>query len=323
MCDIRKILSVISVLMLLFIGVDSAAEDGKLTYKLIMKYPTNISFKYSYNEQSSVKRTIADEKSEFKRNSTTFFTLMNTELQNSSIQKLEIKTDSIVHKIANDSGEVAFTTKGFELEGLRNEDIEQYRLPVSREFSLIVSPYYEVADLKPSVALDLARIKLEKQKSKTAPADYYLWKNSLADERLYHITDIKKINLPLTRIELDTTWESPIEFQIAGVTFYDTVKVKVSDERGAYLFLESEFKADKFLKDPQIIYGFRDKPVIPTESDLNCIFKLTITPQGTIDDATMDVNGKIKFKTMDKEAIEIEDTIQSVLKWKLMGRYNW
>lgn len=319
----KSISSVISILVL-FLAINATAQDKKLTYKLSMKYPTNISFKYSYNEQSGVKRTVGkSDEFKFKRNSTAYLTLSNSELSSSSIQKLEIKTDSIVHKIANDSGEVVFTTKGFELNSLRNDDVEQYRLPISREFTLIVSPYYEVADLNPSTALKLDRNKIETHKNTMPIEDYYLWKKSLADERLYHIADLKKINFPLSRIEKDSLWETPIEYQISGVTFYDTVKVKIKEERGAYLFLESEFKADKFLKDPQIIYGFRDKPVIPTNSDLNCIFKLTITPEGTIDDASIEANGTITFKTMDKDSVEIKDKINTILTWKLMGRYNW
>lgn len=319
----RKIISIISVL-LVFLTVDSMAQESKLTYRLFMKYPSNISFKYSYNEQSKVVRTVSNsEKSEFKRTSTTYFTLINSELSSASIQKLEIKTDSISHEIANDSGKVVFATKDFDLNSLRNDDVAQYMLPISREFSLIISPYNEVADLKPSVALDVSRKKLEDQKSKMSADEYFLWKNALADEKFYHIADLKKINFPLTRIEKDTLWETPIEFQISGVTFYDTVKVKIKEERGAYLFLESEFKADKFLKDPQIIYGFRNMPVTPTKSDLNCIFKLTITPEGTIDDATIEANGKITFKTMENKPVEIEDNINTILNWKLMGRYNW
>ena len=75
----------------------------------------------------------------------------------------------------------------------------------------------------------------------------------------------------VTLIKVDTVWRSPIEFQISGVTIFDSVDVKFVDERGRYKFLEATFKSEKFAKDPVVLYGFRDQIAEPQKVNLDCL----------------------------------------------------
>ena len=301
-----------------------SAQESKLTHRAVCKYPTNISFKYSCSEQTNTERI--NEKKEnfvFNRSSETFFSMRNTELSKSEFQKIEVKTDSIHHTLEAGGKKWYYHTRVADIVSAWNEDVEQYQIPMSRTFDYWISPYFEFADLIPIKQLEIDRNDIEKSKAKMSASDYLIWRNSLSDERLYHLTDVKKIEFPVNRMPKDTVWNSPIEFQVNGVTFYDTVQVKFADERGGYIFMETSFKAKRFLKDSVIIYGYRQQPVQAVDADLDCTYKLTITPQGTIEDAVLEATGYIKFAYKSESIVEFTDKIKTKTIWKQLGRYNW
>lgn len=321
MCKISKFLIVFLACWVATIS-NAHSTDETLLYGLQFKYPLNIPFKYSCVEKSQVNRkVVGGEDFEFKRDVASVFTFVMANIPSDGFQKIKVKMDSINHTIITKEKTKHFETMGGDLIKNWNDDLEQYNIPLSRSFTYIISPYYEFADLQPDEELKRVRAEVAEGANTMKKSDYVLWTNSLSNERYYHLTDLKKIELPAGKIAKDSIWISPIEFQVSGVTFFDSVRVRFVEERGGYLFLESKFSINKFSKEPVIVYGYRNSVSTPVEAELECKFNLTISPFHTVDDASLTANGSIKFKTDD--SIEFVDSIDTKYQWKFYGRYNY
>ena len=317
-----KTIILLCVACVLFSSSNATSQENKLDYLLRFKYPVNIFFVYSCTEQTHVARKLSTgDTSSFNRKSQLFFTFRENDLPNDGFQKIEVKTDSLNHFFESKKNKWEFNSNRSDIIATWNEDLEQYQIPLSRTFTYSISPYYEFADLKPDEPLQGAIKTIDEPRTKLEGADYVLWKNSLSDERFYHLTDMKKVEFPAKKIEMFSVWSSPIEFQVSGVTFYDTVNVKLVEEKGGYLFLEAKFKPKRFVKDSVVVYGYRDQAVAPKSADLDCTFNLTVTPYNTIDEAKITAVGSIIFSGANK--LEFTDKIDSKYFWLLNQQYNY
>lgn len=328
--------AILAVLMLCSaVSANAENEASKKTYKMMIRYPITIPFKYSCVEKTDVARQMIKEKSEkaaakesasdtakfyFQRRVATNFTLFNKDLPKDGFSNYVIRTDSINHTITANGKTKHFDTNSGDLMANWNDDLEQYSIPVSREFTYLVTPYDEFADIINDKDILDNRRQVDSSKSMKA-ADRCLWRTSLADERLYQITDIKKIEFPTKRIEEDSSWLSPIEFQIEGVTIFDTVSVKFTQEKGRFLFMEAKFSPRYFSRDSVIEYGFRNAAAIPDSVKLNCVFKLVLTPTNTVDSSSLTAEGNIGFTLTDGR--KFVDAVKSDFQWVKLGQYNW
>jgi hypothetical protein len=298
------------------------AADGELTYKLNLKYPINVSFVYNCLENTKVERSFSDgKKTKFERISDLYFThrLRDFPYEGGFID-LSVSTDSLKHTLINDKGKHTFNSmSGNPIEGW-NEDAEQYSIPMSRTYKFVINPYFEFTDIKGD-KLNNERKDLESNKDRMEESSAIMWTNALSNERLYHLTDPKKIEFLGGNLKKDTTWLSPIEFQFGGLTFYDTVQVKFLGERGGYLFLESKFNAKKFVKTPTILYGLRKEPVSADSANANCTFSLTMNSRGNVEDATLEVKGNIWYKG--NKGSVFADVIESKFVWKRQSQWNY
>ena len=333
----RILISVI--LSLVFFSVTSASADensnAKKTYKMMLRYPITIPFKYSCAEKTDVTRQMIPEKTKksdskdsktdtaqfvFQRKVATHFTLLNKDLPRDGFSNYIVKLDSIDHSITTNGKTKQFSTNNGDLIKSWNEDLEQYNIPVSREFAYVVTSYDEFADIIDDSDINATRTQIDTSRNLKA-ADRCLWKTALSDERFYQLTDVKKIEFPSKRMEEDSTWISPIEFQVEGVTIFDTIEVKFTEERGKYLFMEAKFSPRYFVRDSLIEYGFRDVIAIPDSVKLNCVFKLELTPNNTVDSATITAEGNIGFSLIDGR--KFVDAIKTETQWTRLGQYNW
>lgn len=318
---LKKILWVI-IASILLSSADANSQENKLTYLLRFKYPVNIFYVYSCTEESNVARKLSTgDSTKFNRKSEMYYTFRENDLPKDGFQKIEVKTDSLIHSCEFKGKKWEYNSNTSDIITSWNEDLEQYQIPLSRTFEYSVSPYFEFADLIPSEALDGTILSLDAPKSKLEGADYALWKSSLSNERFYHLTDMKKIEFPPKKVEMFATWTSPIEFQVSGVTLYDTVTVKLIDEKAGYLFLEAKFKPKNFVKDSMVVLGYRNQAVVPVSADLECTFNLTVSPHNTIDEAQLTAIGSIKFTGANQ--LEFTDKINSKYFWKKHQQYNY
>lgn len=318
----KNIFKIIAVCVVAMCSICRASEDNRPTYKFFLNYPLVTPFKYSCIEQSQVKRGIKDAKGyEFERTAALHFTMMLKDMPNEGISRYMIRTDSINHSITRDAVTKQFDTNNGDMVHNWNDDLEQYSIPMSQEFEYIISPYYEYAGIVADEGRQKQINSLDSTGKTMKKTDYCMWKNSLSDDRLYHVTDVKKIEFPYGRLPVDTVWRSPIEFQISGVTIFDSVEVKFVDERGRYKFLEATFKAEKFAKDPVVIYGFRDQIAEPQKVNLDCTFKMELSPASTVENTTITAVGTVEFKLDDGRIVT--DTVDTKLTWVKLGQYEY
>ena len=149
-----KMLKKIKLLLVAFCLFSFAAsiaysQENKLTYSLKFKYPLNIAFVYSNTEQTKVVRKLSNgDSTSFKRKSQLYFTFRENNLLSEGFQKIEVKTDSIIHDFETKDKKWNYNSNSSDIIENWNSDLEQYQIPLSRTFTYTISPYYEFADIK-------------------------------------------------------------------------------------------------------------------------------------------------------------------------------
>ncbi len=297
------------------------AKDQTPKYNLLLKYPLNTFVIYEFSEQSSVRR-MKDEKAEilsYDRDVSYFFKHRMNEFVKDGFSYLKLGIDSLKYSFKKNDKTTTFSSTIPDDIYKWNEDIEQYFIPLSRNFELVINPYYEISDLKgDNIKKDLKY--LQDNKDITNEEDYILNSNALSNNRLLQICDPKKIDFISGEIKVDTTWKSVITYQIEGFTFNDTINVKLTDQRSGYLFIESEFKPKTFENSPSIIYAKRKSPCYLDSTDLTAKIVITMSPYGLVDETVMSIRGKIMLHDSKESFIELIDV---KYKWKQLGQWRY
>lgn len=324
----RKI-SIIALFMLFYgISLFSQAEiitqkkDNVPLYSMSLKYPLNTFVKYEYNEKSNIRR-MKDQKAEilsYNREASYFFWHRMSEFVKDGFIFLHAGIDSLFYTFDKDGKTTTFKTTIPDDIFKFNEDIEQYMISNNRRFDLVINPYNEVADLKGEI-IDKERKYIEDNKDITKEPDYILNHNAISNQRLIQITDPKKVNLIKGNIKIDSVWTSPINYQVEGFSFSDTVTVKLAEQRGGFLFIESVFKPKNFDSIAAILYGKRNLLCYLDSADLTAKLVVTMSPYGLVDETVLTIGGKIMVHDSNNETFI--DLIDVKYKWKQLGQWAY
>ena len=295
--------------------------DNTPTYTLFLKYPLNTFVIYKYSEISKIQR-MKNEKAidlSYERNADYYFRQRMSKFVKEGFTDLTIGIDSLKYSFVKDGKTTTFSSTISDDIFKWNEDIEQYFIPMNRNFNIVINPYLEISDLNGEM-IEKDRNLVKDTKDVSKPEDIVLWENSLADDRLLQISDPKKINFVKGEIKMDSSWKTNISYQLEGFTFNDTIVAKLVDQRGGFLFVESNFVPKVFDKTPSIIYGKRKSPAYIDSTDLSAKIVVTMSPYGLVDETLFQIRGKLMLHDANESFIEMVDV---TYKWKQLGQWEY
>jgi len=220
-------------------------KDSNLppAYSLKPVFKTQVYYNYNLYDTTSVVRVYPDSSiKRFKRIITYFMTLMQPDPPKNGFSYVEVSIDSIHYRFEEEKKIYQFwNIETANPEIFKFEDFQTYNIPMGLEYTLVYSPYGEVAKIE-GERLQEKRLYVEKLKPTMRDTLWlYNWTEGLSDFKLKHISDVIRISYPVNPVYKDSAWLSPIELDIDGINLFDTTVVKCTGFLGNKYYIEGNF----------------------------------------------------------------------------------
>lgn len=214
--------------------------------------------KYHYKliENTDVIRTLSDSSQiKYNRKVIYYFSQFVMDPPQQDFIKLSCSIDSINYRFNDGSGDVSYNSQEESQKNINHPDVTVITVPLGRIFEMTYTPYGEIAEITGKDLDWLRNYVTEQGKKLLDTVDKFIWIDGISNEHLAHLTDVRKILLPPKMISPDSIWLSPFEIQIDGITFLDTMPVKVIKYSGGLFEMNAESKAIKNKNSFAKIYG--------------------------------------------------------------------
>jgi hypothetical protein len=208
----------------------TGAKEGNLppAYTLKPVFRTQIYYNYNLYDTAYVVRVYPDSSiKKFKRIITYYMTFVQPDAPKNGFSFVEVAIDSIYYKFEDGQNIYEFSNIETASPGVfKFEDFQTYSVPMGVEFTIVYSPYGEVAKIEGDRLLEKRKFVDTLKPAVSDTIWLYNWTDGLSDSRLKHIGDVVKIIYPSTPVFRDSIWFSPIDLYLDGLIVYDTVVVK-------------------------------------------------------------------------------------------------
>ncbi|MCX7879280.1 MAG: hypothetical protein N2517_01305 [Ignavibacteria bacterium] len=290
-------------------------------YNLKGYYKPLVYYNYNYVDTTIVKRLYIDSSIiEYKRIITYFMTLFQPDPPKDGFAKVEVSIDSMHYKFIE--GEKTYEFINIEVSDpniLKFEDFQAMSIPMGKEFTIIYSPYGEVAKIE-GEKLDYYKDYVEQLKPHVRDTmSIFNWTEGLSTPRLKHIADVFKIQYPLKYVYRDSIWFSPIEMQIEGINLSDTLELKVTGFLNNKYYIEGKFSKPFVIYKPTRFYGLQNLSLPYNLVDAKGKIDLKLNAGGSVQEMTITLEANL-----DVGSPKIfQQTIQQILKWDLIKSYRF
>lgn len=200
-------------------------------YKILVRFPVNVSKKYMYKENSKITRIFSNSKTqEFSRELTYHFSLRApSAVDKDGFQLVEVSVDSLEYKYTNKDTTIYYFDQRDDLRPPKLDDYNIRMVPMGLNFQMTYSPYQEVAKVDGDMLSEKRKYLTDPA---TAPQDELnknTWTNGLQDESLLNLFDVIKGFPPNHKVDIDSTWDKALMCEIEGSRFIDSVTFKLAD----------------------------------------------------------------------------------------------
>lgn len=317
------------VILLLLSFTESISQDNikanqkphEPMYKLLVKFPVNVSHKYIYTEESKITRIYSNNKTvDFNRELTYHFSLRAPSAKNKEgFQLIEVSVDSMVYKFTTKDTTYYFNDQSEVLRPPKVDDFQNKFVPLGLNFNMTISPYYEVAKIAGDMLLEKRNYVSD---PKTGPSDKLVkatWVNGLDDYSLMNIFDIVKGFPPIQKVDIDSTWTKDILTEIEGSRIIDSVEFKLENFNIKFYTITGKTKGAKAIPSIVRLNGL-SQLIDFTDAEGSTDYKIKLYPGGNIQEIEMLQNYNLTYRVLNDY---IQQKVETKKYWKLDKMYNW
>lgn len=329
--DFSKFFNLLALILILgvsssFAQSGSAEKSGEgssvLPPSYILKgiFRATVYYSYVLSDTTIVTRIYADSSSQnFTRIVKYFLTITQPDLPEKGFSKVDVNIDSIHYKFIEGNKTYTFSSlDNFDPKIFYFDDFKTISIPMSKEFTLVYSPYGEVAKIE-GERLDYFRNYIKNTlKESNDSVLIYNWTDGLSDERLKSIGDVFKLIYPSNPVYQDSLWNSPFFIQLEGLNFIDTVAIKVIGSEGKNYILEGNFRTPLLIPKKVKFYGLNNLTWDIKMKGAKGNFVQKLTSAGAVQDFTINFDFSIVVGTTQKV---FEQTTQKKIHWELVKQY--
>lgn len=304
------------------IAQPAKGEEGKkvITYKIDCFFPVTIRNHYSYSEKTEVTRIYSDDSEiKFSRELTFFFDVKAPGQSRDGFTILDISIDSMHYKYIKDNLTYEYNSQNSIPGNFKIMDFLATIVPLGKFFFLTYSPYGNVSKIEGEELLYFINSLKKKEKSMD-PINKYIWMEGVSTNRLKHITDMKKINYPSYAIAEDSTFITPLTFQLNHINIQDTVEMKFESVSNGYMKFIGKIGDVETTTKQARFEDIDDNFVEIIDLKANGIITTELAPRGTPEETIIDLNIQVKGKI--KKEIFIEK-VKTKMKWQLLGQWQY
>lgn len=259
----------------------------------------------------------------YSRNMIYYFTLMQPDRPIEGFSRVEVSIDSIYYRFQEGQNVYEFSRiENSNPNVFKFEDFQTYSIPMSMEFTIIYSPYGEVAKIEGERLFEKRRFIDTLKATNPDSIWYFNWVDGLSDSRLKQIADVIKITFPLNPVYKDSIWSSPIELQIEGINIFDSLELKCTgffnnnySIIGSFKNLRSEWKKTKF-------YGIKTLSLPYKFVGGKGGFEQILSTGGLVQ--SLNINLNLEIVVGEKaENILFTEKIKKNLKWEMVKSFKF
>ncbi len=296
-------------------------EKEKFTFKVLQRYTPGRAHVYHYSQKDTVIRVFSDDSEKrFQRQVDYFFTIVAEEGPEDGFINVDVKIDSMRYRM--EEGNAVFSYNSQEeigSTGIEFDDMEKYNVPLGRMFEMTLSPYGEATEFK-GENLKWIRDYVEDGKEMISEKKYFMWMDGLSDNNLAHLADVRKIEVPLGFLKIDTTWQTPVDLRIGGYDFSGETTALIKDYETAAIFITAGIDSLSLVQKRSQFYAIKEMVDITDAKIENSSMEVIINHLGTVDmtlikaEAVLDAAVKQEY---------FKEYIFTEMKWELIGRYKY
>ena len=238
---------------------DKEKENEKVTYRLRYKYPMSVTNVYKMVENTSVTRQYKDSTSlKYERTVNYFYTIKQLVKMDDNFVKVHVTLDSLQYSFKDGDALFEFDSQSEAQGSINFDDLNDYLIPLSKEFDMTYSPYGEVIKVEGGNLDNLIQYIKKATSEQMDSLDQQYWLNMLSLNRLQYIVDPIKLTVPSTPATKDSVWLSTPLYCVDGIYFKDTVSTHIAKVVSNYFDIESEFEDFSFVPGDYKFYGIKD-----------------------------------------------------------------
>jgi hypothetical protein len=299
----------------------SAAVPHEPMYKILTRFPVNVSNKYVYKEHSKITRIFSNNNTlDFSRELTYHFSLRApSPIDKSGFQLIEVSVDSMEYKFTNKDTTIIYNDQRDDLRPPKIDDFQIKFVPIGTDFQMTYSPYQEVAKVGGEMLLEKRKYVSD---PKTAPSDELLkatWVNGLQDESLLNVFDVVKGFPPQHKVDIDSTWMKAIICEVEGSRFIDSVEFKLTNFNIQSFTIEGSSKALIPIPHLQRVFGLSQLIDFTNVTGENK-YTIKMHPRGSVNQIDVDQNIELTYQVADDF---IKQKVETKKSWFLEKMYNW
>lgn len=290
------------------------------SYILKGNFRPTVYYSYVLSDTTIVMRLYADSSSRnFTRIVKYFLTINQPDSPEKGFSKVDVNVDSIHYEFTEGDKTYKFTSlDNFDPKIFYFDDFKTISIPMSKEFTLVYSPYGEVAKIE-GERLDYFRDYIKNTLKESSDSILiYNWTDGLSDERLKSLGDVFKLIYPSNQVYQDSLWKSPFFIQLEGLNIIDTVDVKLVGFESKNYVLEGNFRTPTLLPKKVKFYGLNNLTWNIQINYAEGHFVQKLTPAGAVRDFIINFDFSIVVGTTQKT---FEQTTQKRIHWELVKQY--
>lgn len=293
-------------------------KKSDFSFKIAQKYTENSPYVYHYIQRDTVRRVFSDKSEKiYLRDVDYYITITAENPPQDGFLTITINIDSMTYRLKDGEAEFKFSSQEkLGGSGIEFDDMEFYNASLGRMFDLTLSPYGKVSSLG-GEQLEWIRDYVLQGKGKISEKKMYIWDRALSDKNLAFITDIRKFEVPLGYLKIDTSWVSPLNFELNGLSYQGDVTALITDFETGHAHISAKLDSLSCNQEKSLFYGINELVDI-VDSKLKGTYTVDINNNGSVDIASLkaeiETDARIK-KEYFKEYTHTE------IKWILLGRY--
>ncbi|MCX7736644.1 MAG: hypothetical protein N2319_08005 [Candidatus Kapabacteria bacterium] len=317
-------------LITLFLGIktDVFSQDGAKkaeeppAYQLKFIPPQTIRHVYKMHDSTVVTRIFSDNSTKkYTREVWYYFNFVMPNPPKEGFMTFEVSIDSLKYKFTEGEAVFEFDSQADNPGALTFEDLVATIVPLGNEFNLTYSPYGEVAKID-GERYEFMKDFIRQQKSNPMSDAImnFVWEEGISLDRLKFLADVKKIYFTPEPIEIDTLWETPIEFQLDHINFFDTLTAKITKFKDGYFHIDAVSNNIQAKNKPAKLYGIKTQLIEVADAKGNGEYHLVLHNRGFVSKAELKYNveiGSYIKKEYFKQKIETKTT------WELLKQFKF
>ncbi len=295
-----------------------AAESTPLPVmnKLAQVFPPGRVFAYAYHDSTMVHRIYSDSSTlDYSRDVIYFMQMKAPKDPTDGVLELLVNVDSVRYRFQSGDAVIRYDDQS-NME-MTFPDLIAATVPVNREFTMKISPYWEVVSTQGEM-LDWLRDYIDQYgKGVLDSMRTFIWLNGISTTSLAQFSDVQKGTLPNARVHKDSTWRKPYFIKVDGIDCRDDSAAThiASYTRNVYT-LETQSNNLYVLPGKQRLYKIENMVDI-LDGKGKGRHSMQLHKSGYITSAVSDFVTTMRAKIRNEV---FSETVRSVYSWKLLGQ---